>query len=603
MRKSGIIILLVIAALVVAAGILLTDTLFESLIEDTATDLNGAVVEIDDFDFSLAGPKMGWQRLQITDPKNTMTNQFESGIVEFNLEFWPLLSGKVVVENFEISGIKTGTVREKDGAIPKVEEEKTSVISLAQKKLENQVNEEVGFNLASSVKNVNVDSIVSLLKLQSPARFDSAKVKVEQDYAKWQAKLETLSSQEDIDKIKQQIKAIDVKKVKDLKSTKKALSSLKKVKGSIDKLDKSYTETKKELNDDYSGSSSVLANMDDWVKADYKQAMSLAQLPDFSTQSIAKMLFGKSVVSQVNQYLGYIGVAREYLNKYTSNEKKQDPPRLRGQNIYFPSKNARPDFWLQQLALSGNMSTEMSLSGSITDISSHPKMIGKPVEIEISGSSKNRDYSLKGQLNYLDSIPKESFSVDYNGFTLNGVGLSSSELLPTAIKKGQGFVKASLNMKGNDFDGAIKFTSKQVAFDFSSEQASGKLSSIIRDVFAQTKEINVDVLIKGRKDNLVFAVKSNLDKKLGNAFKAAAGKEIEQAKAKIRKKIDEQVAAKKAEVENLITENKKKLENQLAKYQAKIDEQKNELKKKKKAIEDKKDNFGKKVKDKLKGLL
>ena len=95
MRKSGIIILLVIVALVFAVGYLLTDSLFESLIEDTATELNGALVEIDDFDFSLAGPKMSWQRLQVTDPANTMQNKIETGLVEFNLEFWPLLSGNL----------------------------------------------------------------------------------------------------------------------------------------------------------------------------------------------------------------------------------------------------------------------------------------------------------------------------------------------------------------------------------------------------------------------------------------------------------------------------------------------------------------------------
>ena len=203
----------------------------------------------------------------------------------------------------------------------------------------------------------------------------------------------------------------------------------------------------------------------------------------------------------------------------------------------------------------------------------------------------------------MDSIPKENFAIDYSGFAISEMELSKSEFLPTAIKKGQGYVIASLNMEGDDFDGLIKFTSKQVEFAFSSPEASGKLASVVRDVFNQTKEVNVDVVIKGRKDNLVFAVKSNLDDKLGDAFKATANKEIEQAKAKIRKKIDDQVAAKKAEAEKLIAENKKKLEDQLTKYQAKIDEQKEQLEKKKKEIEKEKDKFGKKVTDKLKGLF
>jgi uncharacterized protein (TIGR03545 family) len=606
MRKSGIIILLVIVALVFAIGYLLTDSLFESLIEDTATELNGALVEIDDFDFSLAGPKMSWQRLQITDPANTMQNKIETGLVEFNLEFWPLLSGKFIIENFELSGIKTGTARETDGAIPSTEseeEEGDSIISSTKKKLNKQVEEETGFDLSAVSKNVNVDSIVPLLKLKSPAKIDSAKKTVEQNYSKWQKKLATLDPEKDVKEIKNQITAIDIKKVKDLDSFNKALSSIKKVKGNIDKLDKTFKNTKKEFNIDYGGSRSVLNQLDNWVKDDYKQAMALAKLPDFSTQSIAKMLFGKKIVNQVNEYLGYIGTARGYLNKIPSSKKEPDPPRLKGQDIYFPSDNARPDFWLQKMALSGNLSEDMPLSGTVTDISSDPKMTGKPVDINISGSSKSRSYRLVGQLNYLDSIPRENFSIDYNGFAITNLELSKSAYLPTAIKKGDGFLKASLNMSGDNFDGKIKFTSAQVAFAFADEKPSGKLASIVRDVFNGTKEVNVDVILKGRKDNLVFAVKSNLDEKLGNAFKAAAGKEIEQAKEKIRKKIDKEVAAKKAEVEKLISENKKKLEAELEKYQAKIDAQKEELEKKKKVIEDEKKKLGKKVKDKLKGFF
>jgi len=606
MRKSGIIILLVIVALFVAIGFLLTDSFFESLIEDGATELNGALVEIDDFSFSLAGPSMSWQRLQITDPKNTMLNQIETGFTEFDMEFWPLLSGKYVIENFELSGIQSGTARESDGAIPKKEKEdkgQDSTILSTKKKLKDQVKEEAGFDLGSSVKNVNVDSIVSLLKLNSPAKIDSAKKLAEQNYAKWQEKFKTLQPQEDIEKIKQQISDIDVKKVKDLESFNKALSSVKGVKGSIDNLDKTFNETKKEFNKDYKGSSSILGQVDDWVKEDYKQAMSLAKLPDLSTQNIAKMLFGKNIVNQVNEYLGYVGLARKHLNKLSSNKKEPDPPRLKGQNIYFPSNNARPDFWLQKLALSGNMTADMPISGFVTDISSAPKMIGKPIEMDISGSSQSREYSLKGQLNYLDSTPKENFTLDYSGFPISGMELSKSELLPTSIKKGQGYVNASLNMDGDNFDGTIKFTSQQVEFGFSSATASGKLASVVRDVFTQTKDVNVNVILKGRKDDLVFAVKSNLDDKLSDAFKATANKEIEQAKSKIRKKIDEQVSAKKAEAEKLIAENKKKLQDELSKYQAKIDEQKDQLDKKKKDIEKEKDKLGKKVKDKLKGLF
>ena len=74
MRKSGLITLLVILAIFVGIGFILTDSLFESLIEDVGTDAVGAKVEIDGFNLSLFGPEVSWDRLQVTNPNKTMQN-------------------------------------------------------------------------------------------------------------------------------------------------------------------------------------------------------------------------------------------------------------------------------------------------------------------------------------------------------------------------------------------------------------------------------------------------------------------------------------------------------------------------------------------------
>jgi uncharacterized protein (TIGR03545 family) len=321
------------------------------------------------------------------------------------------------------------------------------------------------------------------------------------------------------------------------------------------------------------------------------------------------MLFGAEVVNQVNEYLGYIGTARTELNKFSSaNKKEPSPPRLEGQDIYFPSNYGRPDFWLKKLAISGRLQHDLPLGGQVTDITSDPKMVGKPVAINISGKSGNkRSFGLEGSLNYLDSIPKESFNLNYKGFAVDEMKLSQSDYFPNSIKKGTANIDASLNITGKKFDGNIKFTSNQVQFDYGDKKASNKLQKIIRDVFDQTNSVTFTAIIKGRQGDLVFALKSNLDDKLADAFKATASKEIEQAKAKIRKKIDDQVAQKKVEAEKIIAKNKQKLEAEIAKYEKKIDEQKQRLEKLKKDIEAQKkkyeDQLKNKAKDKLKKLF
>ena len=121
MRWKGIIFLIVLFAIIVALSFIFTDRWLESQLEDTASGLNGAKVEIDDLDFSIFGPVLSWERLQVTDPENTMKNMVESGFCEFKMEFLPLLSKKVIIENIQLTGLLTNTDRETDGAISKEE--------------------------------------------------------------------------------------------------------------------------------------------------------------------------------------------------------------------------------------------------------------------------------------------------------------------------------------------------------------------------------------------------------------------------------------------------------------------------------------------------
>lgn len=608
MRKSGIVTLLVILGIFFTITFLLTDILFETLIEDFGSDAVGAEVEFDEFHFSLAGPEISWQRLQITDPKSTMKNMFETARCEFNMEFWPLLSGKFVIENFELSGLARNTPRETDGKIEKKKKalkkgdpntagaEADSSIAQTQTNLKKEKKSSSEFGLLS-MTNVNTDSIIALLDIRTPHLIDSTQKAIQQNFEKWGEKLSSADPDADVSRIQKQINSINIKKIKSLNSFNDALSSTKNIQGSIDSLNKAYKDAKKDFNKDYDASGSTLGEIDNWISADYRRAISMAKLPDLSAQNIGKMLFGDQIVDQIYEYLGYVGTARGYLNKLSGNKKDDSPPRFKGQNIYFATPNARPDFWLKNMGISGFLTEELPLGGSITHVTTAPKMIGLPVKIEIKGSSPSRSYSLEGELNYLDSIPKETFSVNYKGLSLAGMDLSKSELFPTSIKNGFGIAEISFKMIGNTFDGKITFSGSNVSFAYSKEKPKGKMASIIRDVFNNTKELKITALIKGKPDNLIFAVKSNLDDELSKAFKTTANKEVEEAKAKIRKKIDAQVAGKKAHVEKLIKENKEKLQAQLEKYQSKIDEQTKLLSDKKKDIEKEKNNLGKKLKN------
>ena len=90
MRKGAIYFLI---GLAVVTGVVLyffRDRYLERAIESACEYANGAKVEIDNFHFSLFQLTCKFDRLQWTDPKDTWTNLFETGPVEFGIELRPL---------------------------------------------------------------------------------------------------------------------------------------------------------------------------------------------------------------------------------------------------------------------------------------------------------------------------------------------------------------------------------------------------------------------------------------------------------------------------------------------------------------------------------
>ena len=609
LRKKGIIALLIIAALIFLSGLVFTDTWLEKRLENLGSSIVGAKVEFDGLDLSLIGMHLKWDRLQVANPKKTMENMIETGECAFDIEFLPLLSKKVIIENFELSDLRTGTERKTDGYIEKKKEKFSSekgFVSKSMERLENEIAEAPAFNLSDYGKKVNVDSVVALLDLQSPRRIDSLKNDLESKYRDWQSKLAGLKIEKEAKDIETRLKALDVKKIKNLKSLQKALKSLKKIKKALNKISQNLDDTKGQISSDMSAVKKSLARVEVWISDDYKQAMAMAKVPDINTQNIGKLIFGKKIVNQVNSYLGYVAKARSYAAKLKSDKpQKEDPPRLKGQDIYFYNKNARPDFWIKQIKLSGQTPDEISLSGVVYNIVSDQRLINMATDFSLSGSGKDgRSISLQGALNYLQEEPREAFTMRYAGFSLDNVKLSGSSLLPYKIKSGTGDLEVSLQMKGEELKGKINFTGRDLHFNFDAQKKEkNKLQTIIRDIVRNTKSINFAAVLSGKKDRLNFLLKSNLDELFVKNLKASLGKEVRQAKEKIRAKVDKQVNKRKDKLDKLVAAKDKQLQSEIKKYEKIAKEQlkladgkKAEIKKQKKKLEGK-------VKDKLKNLF
>ncbi len=608
-RKKGILLLIVLTAIFFLITWFFTDSWFESQIEDAGTSANGALVELDGFSFSIFSLSIEWDRLQVTDPQNTMKNRVETGRAEFNMEFIPLLSGKIVIENIELSDIKTNTDRETDGALPveETEPDTGSFIGESVATLEEQVEKNTGFDFSAVSQNVNADSIFKLLDLKSPEKIKNLQKEATNKYDTWKKTFETADFEKDAKNLQAKIKAIDVKNIKSAEGIKNAITGINDIKTTIDSLTKFVENTKKRVEEDINFVGNNATQVDDWIKEDYQRALSKAKLPEINAENIGKMVFGKEVVDDIKSYLGYVEQARYYYEEYLASDepKEPDPPRFKGQDIYFYNKNARPDLWIKQIKLSGETESQLKMRGLVTDIVSDQRLVNKTTIIDIGGENEiGTTLQFNGVLDYLADLPSERFDLSYKGFVIDDIKLSESELFPGKIRDGRGVMNTKFEITGEQINAGIDFAAEKLKMDFSaSKPPKGKIQEVVRDIIAGINKLDFHAKISGTRDNMKFDLSSSLDKLFMNSLNRVLDKNIAEAKQKIKDRIDKEITKYKKELDKIIEEQSNKLKAQLAQYENILGNTNGIFDSKKQEIEDKKNNLGDLIGNGLKGLF
>lgn len=602
MRIKGVIFVLVVALLGFGLSFISIEGWVEESIEEQASILNEAKVEIDGFTFDVFGLNVGWSRLQVTNPKNTMMNTFETGETEFDVEFWPLLWRKIIIEDVRLTGFALETERETDGyfEIPVSDEtgepEEPGFIAEVTSEVGNEISKNTQMEFSDVKDDINVDSLMAMVNLQSLDKMDSLKTGLEQNYQNWNNTITNNTIEKDVKNIRTTVEAIDVNKLKDPKQAIDALNNLKKVTAQADSIRTFITTTKSTFQTDLANSKESLGSIDTWIQEDIDRAANVAKLPEINAQSIGAALFGGSLLGDFNSYLEYLGMARTYGSKLIGNDDEEEKiERYEGVNYEFTDKYDWPSFWVKNIELSGRTNTDIDLSGQVTDISSDQEKTGKPIIFDLGGEDENTvSLTVDGEINYLGEEPKEQVKVAYQGFSLQSTKISPSELLPYDLTQGTGRLSVDLSVIDRRIESEVEYLAENINFDFESAGSpKNTVESLIRSAISDTDQINATALINNTSGPLNVRVRSNIDDLFLDALKGTVTKEVEEAKRKIQNEVEGRVNDKKAEVEGFAREKEAELRSEYDKYEARVneqlkivDEKKAELEKKKKELED-----------------
>ena len=611
MRIKGLISILIIIGMVSACYFLITDELLEGRLEHRLSTMNGALVEIDEFTFNPTELKIGWSKLQVTNPKNTMQNTFETGKTELDIQFWPLFWNKVVVDNMQLTNFVMHTARETDGGLPNPKKKSGQKNDEADSKNESnffkditrQVTSKIANNANmqfSSVKNnLQIDSLMALVDLNSIHRMDSLSIALQDNYSTWDSTFTNNSFEKHVADIQTQINTINIEELKDLRKAVVAVKVVQQMIKETDSIKMEIANLKDNFQSDLDDSRNSIASIDEWINNDIKNAQNFAKLPQINAQSIGIVLFGETLLADLNRYLGYLATAREYSLRFVDAEQEKKPERYEGKDYTFSDRYDLPTFWAKKIEVSGVTNTTTTLSGIVENLSTDQRKTDKPIKINLSGTNEsNTQMTLTGLLDYTTEDKQESITYSYSGFSLANTKLSPSKLLPYKLKSGIGSLDMGLNVKNRKIESSIEFIATGLNFDIESAgEQKGIIERLVKNAISNTEQIKATALIHNTMGPLKAKVSSNIDDIFLNTLRSTVQNEVEAKRRDIEQRIKNEVDDKKVEVLSLINEQQIKLKSDLKELETRVYDQFERVDDKLKALEAKKKELENAAKD------
>lgn len=593
MRKQGLIFLIVVAALVIFLNSVVTDRWLERRMEKFGSRSIGAKVEFSRVNFSPLDLSLNWEGLKVTDPDDTWTNLFETGHCAFDLAIEPLMKRKVVIEDFDLQGLRFGTPRKTDGALAGGKKQKSLGQSKVVQSVEQNIKAEIEryplLNLGILQGTVDVDSLWDEVALESPERIQALKEQYVSKYDEWEIRVADLPGEPEMVALERDIDSIQIDQIDTPQEAKASYDLLQ----TIEERNRDYYRTVTQIRDDLimerTDITGVKGEIDAWIEEDYQRILAMAGLPELSREGIATMLFGERIANRMEKVLHIVGRVRTYsrkVGKYIP--AKEFPPRGAGQDIRFTREQDYPRFWIQRLRLTGETAQGIEIGGTVLHVVSDQQKIDRPTTIQLGGArADGAGLDFAGVIDGRDDVPKEQFDLTLKGFPLEGRTLTDFPFLAYPLSGGVAAITGRIDFEGSNFLAELGLRGTDVGFDtlHRPDALDDELYALSLAMVRRIDEIQLAASVRQRGDDFKLDIESNLDDIVLDGLKQVMSDELQAVQEELSERIEGEIGTARSEVEALITEREAYLEKATWEAERRLIEQHTRIEQKREEID------------------
>ena len=558
------------------------DRWIESGLEYAGEQVTGARVEIDNLSLSVSPLGLTMARLQVANPDDPWFNLFETRTIRFAMDPGQLLRGKYIIETMEVDDAIVGTKRSTDGSLPGIAAKQRaaskpgSFTALAEEVLARSVEKTPIFDPAMLRNGINIDSLIKAVDLRSISHIETLKTRATLATTEWKATLA------DVEQIQQRlalmdsaVRSINPSALKDVASITAAITTVDDTRKNVNDIVTTYTTRKDAITADMQQISDAVAKIDDIAADDYRKILALARLPNIDAMGIAEVLVGKQLLREVKTYLSYVDLAREKIQDYAPKQEIETPPRMKGQDISFPTDRAYPKFWIKAIKVSGGTDKAQHpeffyARGEVKNITSDQRVTRMPLTVDLKGSRGTTVHAtLAALFDRRRSEPLDEYKAEITGVPLASFAIGREDFLPATITGATLGTAVTLKIPGQSFDAKTNLDFRTMAISYATAP-SNVGERLAREVLDGVNGFDVDLRLWNSPEGFKAALATDLDEQFASRVKAVIGAELTKLQADIRGRVNVFVNAKRKEFEAIYTAKRAQAEKVLAEYQAAV---------------------------------
>lgn len=591
-RPAGIISFAVIALAIGAFWWFAAGWLVKTAIEEVGSRAVGARVDLAAADVTFSPFGVRLHGLQVTNPEQPMENLVELKAIDAKVELLKALMGQVIIDDLGATGVRFNTPRTSSGEIKRAAKPKT----------EEQAEAESPLDLgAVKDKLPTVDDIMAREPLITVTKATELKTTVEQKRTEIDKSVAALPTEDRLKEYETRIKQLTSEKISSIDELQKRKQELDKLKDDLRNDKRAIEAVRDQVRDTKNTLSTQYDSLKNAPKEDLARLMERYGLDSSGAANITRLLFGDTAKKWLETAQSWYTRLSGFMPAGDGGQQAAPtaPPRGSGRFIHFATTNPTPDFLVRRARLG----TELPLGNidlQLGDVTHQPHILGRPMTLKASGEklpAADR-LTLNGVFDHVNpAAGKDNVEWTVSGWKVADVTLSKSSTLPLLLQNARVDVSGNLGLAGGAaLNGAVD--AKFVNAAWKSEAKEGWAAQVAKALTTIDK-FSLNGKVQGDLSAPDISIKSDLDEQIKSSAMAQLKSKQAEFEQKLKARLEEEIeksAGPYKEQLAALTQSEGSLDDRIKKMEEML---KAEMQS---AVDSKKQEAEKQLKDKLKGL-